>query len=288
MIQPGAWVFAIDFGTTNTVASVADVAGVRTLTVDAKPSMPSAVLLLEDEAGARTWQVGDPAINGAFQRMEWFEASPKSSIQDKTLFLGGQDVPVGDAIAAVMTVLRRRPSCRTRTVRRRRLSLPTRQCGEKVVFRSSKRPPGPRLRACEAGRIHPVAEPVAAAQRVLDIVTIPLQTRIVVLDLGGGTADVAVVDRSGDILRITGKPLGRDGIAGEDFDLRLARWMTAEAGAPQLYDRLVASDDPEERERAVDIRFRARLVKEQLSRQAVVPAALPKSPPSSPRKCPFR
>jgi Hsp70 protein len=132
----------------------------------------------------------------------------------------------------------------------------------------------------------PLSEPVAAAQAILDMADIPAQARLVVLDLGGGTVDATVVDRDGDNLSVVGQPQGRDGIGGEDYDGRLARWMVSEVGAPGLYDSLASSDDPERRERAVEIRTDARNVKEQLSRQAVVPAQLPESPPELPELMP--
>src|SRR5207342_3075902 len=117
------------------------------------------------------------------------------------------------------------------------------------------------------------------ARRTLEITELLPQARIVVLDLGGGTVDVATVDRNGPQLSVVGRPTGVDDAGGEDFDMRLAEWMTAEVGAPELYRRLATSADPEQRERAVDIRTTARAVKEQLSRQPYVPAQLPKSPP---------
>jgi molecular chaperone DnaK (HSP70) len=37
--------------------------------------------------------------------------------------------------------------------------------------------------------------------------SVPQQARLVVLDLGGGTVDVTVVDRNGDALSVVGQPL---------------------------------------------------------------------------------
>jgi hypothetical protein len=113
-----------------------------------------------------------------------------------------------------------------------------------------------------------------------------VQARLVVLDLGGGTVDATVVDRDSDVLTVVGQPQGRDGIGGEDYDQRLARWMVAEVGAEGLYDRLASSDDPEQRELAVEIRSDARNIKEQLSRQTAVPAQLSKAPPELPEITP--
>jgi hypothetical protein len=103
--------------------------------------------------------------------------------------------------------------------------------------------------------------------------------RIVVLDLGGGTADVAIVDRAGRDLAVVGRPIGIEGAGGEDFDFRLAEWMTEEVGVSGLYRRLAESTDPAHREQAVLIRRLARSIKEELSRRPVVPAQLPRSPP---------
>ena len=135
-------------------------------------------------------------------------------------------------------------------------------------------------------RPQPLNEPVAAAQAILGMPDIPPRARLVVLDLGGGTVDATVVDRDGDVLTVAGQPQGRDGMGGEDYDQRLARWMVAEVGAEGLYDSLAASDDPDRRERAVEIRADARIIKEQLSRQSTVPGQLPKSPPELPEITP--
>lgn len=102
MIAAGTWVFAVDFGTTNTVASTADARGATTLSINNRKGQPSAVYLNEVAGEQRSWAVGDYAIRMANQGMEWFEPSPKRAIGHSTLFLGGQDVPVGEAIASVI------------------------------------------------------------------------------------------------------------------------------------------------------------------------------------------
>ena len=99
MTSPGDWVLAVDFGTTNTVAAVTDAAGTTTLMVDGKQVMPSAVFLHADR---KTCSVGDTAVRTARRRLDWFEPNPKRSVPDGMLFLGGQNVPVGEAINAVL------------------------------------------------------------------------------------------------------------------------------------------------------------------------------------------
>jgi molecular chaperone DnaK len=228
------WVLAVDFGTTNTVAAVADATGVRVLNVNGRPVMASAVFLHDDG-----WYVGDAAVRMARHRLDRFEACPKRAIPDQTLFLGGVDVPVADAITALFRPLLaealeqhggKPPDLfvvthpATWTASRIELLL----SAAAAAAPGKARWPNPQA----------LAEPVAAAQRVLHLENMPATSRLVVLDLGGGTTDVTVVDRHGDRLNVVGNPLGHDGLGGVDFDLRLARWMVAEVNAPGLYDRL--------------------------------------------------
>lgn len=282
MISPGDWVLAIDFGTTNTVAAVTDARCTNALMVDGKQVTPSAVFLNPDR---KSWSVGETAIRSARRRLEWFEPNPKRSVPDGVLFLGGQNIPVGEAIAAVLRPIvqeaasqhgGRRPATFVVTHPANWGEARVDVLLDAAVAASPKGWPKPM----------PLSEPVAAAQAVLGMEDIPRHARLVVLDLGGGTVDATAVDRDGGTLMVIGQPQGRDGIGGEDYDQRLARWMVAEVGAPALYDRLACSDDPEERERAVEIRADARNIKEQLSRQTMVPAQLPKSLPELPEITP--
>jgi molecular chaperone DnaK len=289
MTDSGTWVLTVDFGTTNTVAAVADAGGIHTLTIDGRPVMPSSVFLTLDAGGRQSWLVGEAAQHMARRRMEWFEASPKSSIADRTLFLGGQDIPVEDAIAAVFSVVvdealaqhgGRPPDSFV-------VTHPATWSDSRVeVLKNAARAATERVRGWPDPMA--VSEPEAAAQGGLAIEQLPEHARVVVLDLGGGTVDVTVVDRHGASLTVVGRPSGLESLGGEDFDLRLAQWLTAEAGAPGLFERLATSADTDERERAVDIRRHARAVKEQLSKQPVVPAQLPKSPPELPDSTPVQ
>ena len=284
MASPRGWVLAVDFGTTNTVAAVAvNAQGATTLVFDRRQVTPSAVFL---DPRRKTWSVGETAILAAKRRLESFEPNPKRSIPDGTLFLGGQNIPVGEAITAVF-----------RPIVQEALSQHSGRCPEAFVVTHPANWGEARVAtlvdAAAAAADHDwptpqaLSEPVAAAQAVRDMDAIPQQARLVVLDLGGGTVDATVVDREGDTLTVVGQPRGRDGIGGEDYDLRLARWMVDEVGAPGLYDELASSDSPEKRELAAEIRASARDIKEQLSRQAAVSGQLPKSPPVLPEITPI-
>jgi hypothetical protein len=276
MTNPGAWVLAVDFGTTNTVAAVADAGGVEALVVDGRPVMPSAVFLHPD---GTTWSCGETAVRMARRRLDRFEPNPKSWVPDGTIFLGGRNIPVGEAITALF-----RPICEE-AAQQHDGHPPTAyivthpanwgQARVALLLQAAAAATGPGWPAPQ-----PLTEPVAAAQGILGMESVPQQARFVVLDLGGGTVDVTAVDRDGDQLTVVGMPTGRDGLGGEDYDRQLARWMVGEVGAAGLYDNLASSQDPDERERAFDIRTHARDVKEELSRRTVVPAQLPASPPA--------
>jgi hypothetical protein len=282
VISPGDWVLAIDFGTTNTVAATTDASGTLTPSVNGRQVTPSAVFL---DPSTRSWTVGETAIRTARRRLDSFEPNPKRGVPDGTLFLGGHDVPVGDAITAVLAPIVQEVTKQhgNRPPAAFYVTHPANwgQARVNVLVTAATKTAG---RGWPAPQ--PLSEPIAAAQAILGMADIPQQARLVVLDLGGGTVDAAVVDRDGSTLTVVGEPQGRDGIGGEDYDQRLARWMVAEVGAPGLYDRLAASDDPDLRERAVQIRVDARNAKEELSFHTSVPTQLPKSPPDLPEITP--
>ena len=210
MTSPGDWVLAIDFGTTNTVAAMTDAARHhdphgRRQTGHAVRGFPESGP--EDLVGGRNRDPHRPA------QARVVRANPKRSVPDGMLFLGGENVPVGEAITAVLRPIiseavnqhggRSRPPSTSRTPR----------TGAKRGWRSSSRRPRPR-----PGRGWPspqhLSEPVAAAQAILGMADIPPQARLVVLDLGGGTVDATVVDRDGD------NPHGRRPAAGTRRDRR--------------------------------------------------------------------
>jgi molecular chaperone DnaK len=89
----------IDFGTTNTVAMLAWPDGrIRPLLFDDSPLLLSAVHLRDDG----TLQVGRDAARAAVATPARFEPNPKRRIDEGTLLLGETEVPVVDAITAVL------------------------------------------------------------------------------------------------------------------------------------------------------------------------------------------
>jgi molecular chaperone DnaK len=281
LTPPGDWVLAIDFGTTNTVAAVGDAGGVRTLNIDGHTIMPSAVLLKEGMLGQReSWVVGEHAVNQANTRLRWFERNPKYRIGDEFLLLGDRRVRVVDVVAEVLRVVVNE-AAKTQPSGPPAAYVVTHPAGwPEAKIKALKQAAG---KAAEQHRGWPepeaVPEPQAAAQRTLGLSGVSEEARMVVLDLGGGTVDAAIVDRTGPALTLVGQPLGMQGAGGEDFDFRLAEWMTNECGVREPFRRLAVSGDVDEREWAYETRKLARSVKEQLSRNPLVPVQLPKSPP---------
>ena len=84
-IPDGVWALAVDYGTTNTVAAAGGASGVRTLTFEGQPTLPSAVLLHDGAPGSgESWPVGHRAVNMAQLQIERFEGTPKRCISTGT------------------------------------------------------------------------------------------------------------------------------------------------------------------------------------------------------------
>ena len=278
-VPDGVWALAVDYGTTNTVAAVGDATGARTLTFEGQTTLPSAVLLHDGGPGSgESWLVGHRAVNMAQLQIERFEGTPKRWISTGTVFLAGREIPVVDAVAAVLQVVVAKAveDNGPQPPKKFTITHPADWTEQWIdVLREAAR------RARQRGWPDPetLTEPVAAAYRALESAQVPSEARIVVLDIGGGTVDVAVVDRSGTELTVMGRPRGMPGAAGETFDTRLASWMTTAAGADGLYQRLTESEEHDDKQRAHHIRTTARAVKEELSRQDV---GLHRCPPRRP------
>jgi hypothetical protein len=280
------WVLAVDFGTTNTVAAVAEAGDrSRVLQVDGTPTMPSSVYLDSEVglAGAPIWLTGKAAEASALIDAARYEPSPKRAMAAGTVFLAGVSIDVVEPVTAVFrrvfveasrqhdntppaVVLLTHPAL-WRGARLGRLTTAAQRAAADLPGW-----PAPQL----------LAEPVAAARHAAGARHLPAVCRLAVLDLGGGTCDVAVVDRSGERYTVAGPPLGVDPLGGDDFDARLVHAVLDDVGDDQLTRRLTAPESPADRVAALDLRRSVRTAKETLSvaqrahvRVPAVPGLLP-------------
>ena len=93
------WNLAIDFGTSNTTGATWADGVVEAIEVGRDRRVPSVVLLSADG----TWIVGREADNQAVVVPERVERAPKRRLgKGHTLLLGGQAVPINDAVAALL------------------------------------------------------------------------------------------------------------------------------------------------------------------------------------------
>ncbi|HEV3228174.1 MAG TPA: Hsp70 family protein [Solirubrobacteraceae bacterium] len=205
------WQLGIDFGTSYTVAAVAegDENWVVDLESDGKTRIPSAVFFTE----SGDILVGTAAQHQAVFAPERYEPTPKRSLGEGQLFLGDRPVAVTDLVAAVFRRVYTE-ACRQkgeRTPREIRLTYPAEWGDTRLAM--------VREAAQKAGlaNFSFVPEPVAAAARIALARTQPGH-HIAVYDFGGGTFDAAVLLRTDEGFEVAGPPQGRDPLGGEDID----------------------------------------------------------------------
>lgn len=273
----GPVVLGIDFGTSNTVAALAEPGRApRVLSVDGAGWLPSAVYLDDDG----TLVVGRDAERRARLAPERFEPNPKRRIDDGDLMLGSAVVPVVDAIAAVLrrVAVETRRQLAGRSPDRVTLTHPaqwgaTRQA---VLVRAARQ-------ADLGGEVTLLPEPVAAAVHFAVLQgdgRRPVGEALAVYDLGGGTVDCAVVTLAGgDGGNAYGVAAagGLSDVGGVDFDQalldQLGRMHSAQD--PMRWRDLLRPRTSADRRAARAMREDVRTAKETLSRYAQAEVALP-------------
>lgn len=262
----------IDFGTHHTVATVLRDDGRRhQLLFEGTPLLPSGIYL-DYEASIH---VGRDAVREGRRRPERYERNPKLRLDASSILLGDQEIPVREAVAAVL---------------RRVIA----DCGAiagvpRSVTVTVPAGWGPARRhiigdaAAAAGAVSPVLlpEPVAAARYFAEVLghDLPPGRTLVVFDLGAGTFDASAVARTDtgyEVLAVDGS----DRIGGHYLDQalvdyfggrfaaseeRAARWaalLDPDAGAERLRQRFTLYDEVRE-------------AKERLSRHTSTEIAVP-------------
>jgi Hsp70 protein len=269
-VQAAGFRLGIDFGTSHTVAVLRWPDGrAKPLLFDGSPLLPSAVYL--DEAGR--FVVGRDALDSARTHPSRLEPNPKRRIDDGSVLLGDRDLPVAELIAAVL---------------RRVAEEAARTAGERPEVVTLTCPAAwgtPRRRvllvAAEwagLGEVRLVEEPVAAATYFARLVGggVAVGTAVVVYDLGGGTFDVSLVERTTGGFRTVAVG-GRDDIGGLDLDEALVRRI-GQLYAPQDpagWQRLAEPVTRHDRRLRQLFREDVRNVKERLSRHNTADLHIP-------------
>ncbi|MEZ5271855.1 MAG: Hsp70 family protein [Ilumatobacteraceae bacterium] len=284
-----SWSIGIDFGTSRSAGAVGELdprrlapdqsgrkvapimaPSVAPLEIEGNRWIPSMVLLTPD--GQLT--VGAAADNLAGVHPDRLERTPKRSLGTPApLLLGGEPVDARDAAAAVIRSI----------VAEGRL----RHGGDPAgcIITHPVRWAGVRRKALveaaqRAGleKVDLVDEPVAAAIHYASE-HVEMGAHVGVYDLGGGTFDTALLQRTASGFEVVGVPGGDENIGGEDFDHRLFRYFgqcLAEVDE-DLWDQMMTSEDRKWKRAALDLLVQARRAKEALSSytstQVFVPVA---------------
>ncbi len=216
-----SWVLAVDFGTSSTAAAIGRDGGAQLVGLDGGlPRMLSNVFWQESTGRLL---LGDVADNASALAPWCFERCPKVKLGQQYMLLGEERVRVSDAVGAVLgrvkdEAVRVRGGEQPGAVR---LTHPVRWGDEKRDALVEA--------AGVAGLEEPelVLEPVAAAMHYASERLRPGE-HVAVYDLGGGTLDTAVLQRTDSGFEVVGVPRGRDGFGGEEFDHRLYRFLGAQ------------------------------------------------------------
>lgn len=266
-------ILSVDLGTSNTVAVLAtDGRPPRVVDVDGSATMPSAVFADEDG----TIMVGRDAERRARLDPTRFEPNPKRRVDEQTLLLGTDVVPVSEALAAVL---------------RRVLDEVSRQLGGEQPDEVRLTHPaqwGPTRRnvlmsaarlAGISGEILLVPEPVAAAAHFASFPGKSLAPgqALAVYDLGAGTFDVAVVGATPQggytVLAEDGLP----DLGGLDVDQALLVHVGREVSHkdPQRWQRLLRPESTADRRTRRTLQEDVKAAKEALSRHPQTEVPMP-------------
>jgi molecular chaperone HscA len=230
------WRLAIDFGTSNTAAALAQAAGsVRILRLGARSdAIPSCVAAYNGEI-----LTGDSALQIAGIYPAAFEPTPKRRLGEDAVVLGDSVFDPVDLVAGVLAFV----------------------VGQAVRFVGGGFPsqvvlthPEPwdeymkgRLTAAAVAAGIPeqnvvlMAEPVAAGWHYAANADVGVGAHVAVLDFGGGTCDAAVLELAetgdGQVFHVVASA-GIDPLGGHDFDAQLENWIYAQLAAEGKTDLL--------------------------------------------------
>ncbi|GAB3978910.1 Hsp70 family protein [Plantactinospora veratri] len=262
---------AIDLGTTHTVAVVRrdHHQPARTLLFDGTPLLASAGHLTPDG----TVHTGRDAVRLGGTDPQRYEPHPKRRIDDGTLLLGTDEIPVERLLTATL----RRVADEARTAGVDPAGTTVLTCPadwgqpRRTLLRTAAADAG-------LGTVRLLDEPVAAATYCAQILhqQIPVGGTLGIFDFGGGTLDVAVVRRDPTGLRVLATG-GLDDLGGLDIDDALVAHLgqLVELRDPEHWRRLRHPETPTERRDRQTFWTEVRAAKEMLSRTATAPVQVP-------------
>jgi actin-like ATPase involved in cell morphogenesis len=265
-------ILSVDLGTSNTVAVLsAHGRPPRVVEVDGSANMPSAVFAGEDG----TLMIGRDAERRARLDPTRFEPNPKRRIDEQTLLLGTDIVPVNEVLAAILRhvlgeTIRQLGGEKPDEVR---LTHPA-QWGpvRRNVLLSAARLAG------MGNAVSLVPEPVAAAAHFASFPgkSLTLGQALAVYDLGAGTFDVAVVGATQSGFAV----LAEDGLAdlgGLDVDQALLVHVGREVSHrdPQRWQRLLRPESTPDRRTRRALQEDVKAAKEALSRHPQTEVPMP-------------
>lgn len=267
MNSAGAWSLAIDFGTSNTAAAyyrTGDL-GPRVVRLGTHTdTIPSAVII-DATAGII---VGESAVNQMGIYPGEFRAHPKLELGKEFIPVGPGQYSTTDVVAAVLS-----------RVRDRALQYNENSPPSEVIFTHPSDWGSARKDAlCEAavkagflaGTLRLIEEPVAAAHYYGAIAGDPgIGERIAVFDFGGGTLDVAIIERTATGYK-TIDSNGAQDLGGRNLDEILYRWVLIQLSERTGTDMAARLDAPQNLGMKLTLRDSVRKAKENLTTNETV------------------
>ncbi|MCL2423758.1 MAG: Hsp70 family protein, partial [Micrococcales bacterium] len=225
--KQAGWVLAVDFGTSNTGAAVRFADGrVEKVALPASPdTMPSAVVYRDGQPRA-----GKAALNCRRTHSKSFIAAPKSHLGHESVFVGEREVPPAEIASHVLAVVRERA---IRAAGGSSGSEPDWVVLTHPVWWTPTHLADLRAAAELAGfapeTIRTVGEPVAALYSYVTPASLDAGSRVAVVDVGGGTSDVAILEVTGDLtpgaeLAVVAQR-GLPRLGGNDLDELAYQWV---------------------------------------------------------------
>ncbi|SDD96740.1 Hsp70 family protein [Glycomyces harbinensis] len=268
--MPADYLLSVDLGTSHTVAVVVWPDGrTRPLLFDGSPVMSSAVFL--DPSGAI--HTGRDAERLGLTAPERFEPNPKHRVSDGTMLLGDREIPVTAAFAAILSRV-------ARTAIESVGHLPNAVLTCPAAWSEQRR--GALHDAAAQAGYRPVkilTEPVAAAHYYTSRLSHPLAPgqALAVFDFGGGTLDIAVLERRQDGSFGVLADGGLHDLGGLDFDAALVAHIgiTVRQKEPEIWQRLEQPSGASEMRNRRELWEEVRAAKEMLSRSSVAPVTVP-------------